>query len=76
MVAGIIVPVVADELTIARRRRRRTAAVIFGGPALHLAGDALFKWTVFAPWSWSRAVAIAVLAVTHHVVAQAMGSAA
>jgi hypothetical protein len=50
--------------------------VILGGPALYLAGNALFQWTLFAHWSWSRAVAIAVLAVTYHVVAQRSGSAA
>jgi low temperature requirement protein LtrA len=72
MVAGIIVPAIADELTIAHPGgdiTAGTAAVILGGPALYLAGTAVFRWTVFAHWSWSRAVAIAVLVVTHHVVA-------
>jgi len=43
--------------------------VILGGPGRYLAGNAAFKWTVFAHWSWLRAVAIAVVAVTHQVVA-------
>jgi low temperature requirement protein LtrA len=65
MVAGIIVPAIADELPIAHPGggvTAGTAAVILGGPARSLAGNAGFKWTVFhpgrghGPWrspSWS-----------------------
>jgi low temperature requirement protein LtrA len=62
MVAGIIATAVADELTFAHPGgdvTAGTAAVILGGPDRYLAGNAAFKWTVFAHWSWSRAVAIA-----------------
>ena len=69
MVAGIIVTAVADELTIAHpggHTSAATAAVILGGPALFLAGHALFKWAVSTvcrspvswrssrSWRWSR----------------------
>ena len=66
MVAGIIARAVADELPIAHPGgdvTAGTAAVILGGPALYLAGNALFKCTVCShpgrghgPWrspSWS-----------------------
>jgi len=49
IVAGIIVCAVADELTL-RDPQQRTdvvgAAVLLGGPALYLIGNALFKKTV------------------------------
>jgi low temperature requirement protein LtrA len=47
MVAGILVTAVADELAIAHPDGPGTgafAAVALGGPALYLAGHALFKW--------------------------------
>jgi low temperature requirement protein LtrA len=62
---GIIVPAIADELTIAHPGgdvTAGTATVILGGPALYLAGNAASKWTCshtgrgHGPWrspSWS-----------------------
>ncbi len=49
IVAGIIVCAVADELTLRHPQQRTdviTAAVLIGGPALYLLGNALFKKTV------------------------------
>lgn len=49
IVAGIIVCAVADELTLRDPRQRSdavTGAVLLGGPALYLLGNALFKKTV------------------------------
>jgi low temperature requirement protein LtrA len=66
MVAGIIVTAVADELVIAHpggHLSAATTAVTLGGPALFLAGHALFKHTVFDHPSWPRMIAIAALVV-------------
>jgi low temperature requirement protein LtrA len=66
MVAGIILVAVADDLTVAHPGgpgRLGATAVILGGPALFLAGHALFKWTVFGVVSVPRVVAIVALAV-------------
>ena len=49
IVAGIIVSAVADELTLGHPHATITlasAAVLLGGPALYLLGNALFKQTV------------------------------
>jgi low temperature requirement protein LtrA len=49
IVAGIIVCAVADELTLRHPTQRTNtiaAAVLLGGPALYLLGNALFKKTV------------------------------
>jgi low temperature requirement protein LtrA len=65
MVAGIIVTAVADELTIAHPGGRTLAAtttVILGGPALFLAGHALYKWALARRVFASRVVAIVALA--------------
>ena len=65
MVAGIIVSAVGDELTIAHPTGETglaTMAAILGGPALFLAGPALFKGAVFGVASASRPVAIVALA--------------
>jgi low temperature requirement protein LtrA len=65
MVAGIIVTAVANELTIAHADGQAgagTAAVILGGPALFLAGHALFKRSLSGRLYTSRLVAILVLA--------------
>ncbi len=65
MVAGVIVAAVADELTIAHPEGHVQPAValaVLGGPALFLAGHALFKRAVFGVVSVSRLVAIGVLA--------------
>ena len=66
MVAGIIVAAVGDELTIAHPGGHVTAsaaAVVLGGPALFLAGHAMFKWTVFAHLAVPRLLAILALGV-------------
>lgn len=66
MVAGIIVCAVGDELTIAHpggHTDLAVAAVLLGGPALFLAGHALFKRAVFGVLSAPRLIAIAALAV-------------
>ena len=46
IVGGIIVSAVADELILVHPGHAETmgAAVILGGPALYLLGNALFKW--------------------------------
>lgn len=65
MVAGIIVTAVGDELTIAHPLSPASAvttAVVLGGPALFLAGHALFKWAVFGHVSVPRVLAIIALA--------------
>lgn len=65
MVAGIIVAAVAIELTISHPLKHgtvATAAVSLGGPALYLAGHALFKWAISGRRPWSRVIAIAALA--------------
>lgn len=65
MVAGIIVTAAADELVIAHpegHTATATIAVVLGGPALFLAGHALFKWVVGGQWTLSRWVAIGALA--------------
>ena len=64
MVAGIIAVAAADELTVAHPGERGTLASValtLGGPALFLAGHALFKWAVFGVLSWPRGVAVAAL---------------
>jgi low temperature requirement protein LtrA len=64
LVAGIIVTAVGDELVINHPIGQAdvgTIATVLGGPALFLAGHALFKYTVFGVMSWSRLVAIALL---------------
>ncbi|MCW3065516.1 MAG: low temperature requirement protein [Solirubrobacterales bacterium] len=66
MVGGVIVVAVAIDRTIAHpggTTSAATAAVVLGGPALYLAGNAMFKRTVSGGWPPSRAVAIAALAV-------------
>jgi low temperature requirement protein LtrA len=65
MVAGIIVAAVADELTIGHPTgdaSAATTAAILAGPALFLAGHALFKWAVFGRVSVVRLAAIGALA--------------
>jgi low temperature requirement protein LtrA len=64
MVAGIIVTAVGDELTIAHptgHTDTATAVTVLGGPALFLAGHALFKFVLFNRMSMPRLLAIAVL---------------
>ena len=65
MVAGIIVAAVGDELAIEHPgggARLAVSAVILGGPALYLAGHALFKRAVFGTVSVPRITAVALLA--------------
>jgi low temperature requirement protein LtrA len=66
MVAGIIVAAVGDELIISHASGHSsgaTIATVLGGPALFLAGHALFKRAVFGGISIPRLVAIAALVV-------------
>jgi low temperature requirement protein LtrA len=66
MVAGIIAIAAADELTVGHPGDHGTAASValaLGGPALFLAGHALFKRAVFEELPWPHLIAIAVLAV-------------
>jgi low temperature requirement protein LtrA len=65
MVAGIIAAAAADELTIAHPSNGATVAttaVILGGPALYLAGNALFMGALWEHVPLSRLVAICALA--------------
>ena len=64
MVTGIIVTAVGDELVIAHplgHADPATVATVLGGPALFIAGHALFKFTVFGVVSVPRLVAIALI---------------
>ncbi|MEV7232332.1 low temperature requirement protein A [Polymorphospora sp. NPDC051019] len=64
IVAGVIVTAVGDKLTLAGPTGRSDLAVVvtvLGGPALFLAGHALFKRVVFGHPSRDRLVAVAVL---------------
>ena len=66
IVAGIIVTAVGDELAIAHplgHASPETVVTVLGGPALFLAGHALFKRVVFGIWSVPRLVAIVLLAI-------------
>jgi low temperature requirement protein LtrA len=65
MVAGIIVAAVGDELVIAHplgHAELPAIVAVLGGPALFLAGHALFKFLVFGAISVARLVAIGLLA--------------
>jgi low temperature requirement protein LtrA len=66
IVAGVIVTAVADELTIAHPGGHGSAVVAataLGGPALFLAGHALFKYVIFGRLSVPRLAGVVVLAV-------------
>jgi low temperature requirement protein LtrA len=66
LIAGIIVSAVADELVVAHPDGHvtgGTAAVVIGGPALFVAGHALFKRAVFGHFTNARLLALAALAV-------------
>ena len=70
MIAGIIVTAVGDELAIAHPLGHAdpgTVVTVLGGPALFLAGHALFKWTVFGVVSAPRLAAIVALGVVGFV---------
>jgi low temperature requirement protein LtrA len=65
MVAGVIVTAVADELIIAHPESHgdlATMATTLGGPALFLAGHALYRWAVIGRVAVSHVVAVVVLA--------------
>ncbi|MFC4050338.1 low temperature requirement protein A [Actinomadura syzygii] len=65
MVAGIIVGAVADEKVLAHpggHLGTAFAVVALGGPALFVAGQALFKRVVFGGFTRARVVSILVLA--------------
>jgi low temperature requirement protein LtrA len=65
MVAGVIVVAAADELTLAHPTDdvdTATAATILLGPALFLAGAALFKRALWGAWSRVRTGALVALA--------------
>jgi low temperature requirement protein LtrA len=65
MVAGIIVAAVGDELAIADPSSAASlaaSATVLGGPALFLAGHALFKWAMFKRLSVPRLGALVLLA--------------
>lgn len=64
MIAGIVVTAVGDELQIAHPLGHATpeaTIALLGGPALFLAGHALFKYFVFGVVSIPRLVAVALL---------------
>jgi low temperature requirement protein LtrA len=64
IVAGVIVTAVGDELAIAHplgQASPEIVATVLGGPALFLAGHALFKRAIFGAYSMSRLAAIAAL---------------
>jgi low temperature requirement protein LtrA len=64
MVAGIVVTAVGQELVIAHplgHTRPAWTTVILGGPALFLAGRALFEYTVFARVSHDRPIGLLAL---------------
>jgi low temperature requirement protein LtrA len=66
MVAGVIVLAVADDLAVAHpggHARGALTAAVLGGPALFLAGHALFKRAMFGVLSAPRLAAIAALAL-------------
>ena len=65
MVAGIVVLSVGDELVIEHpfgHTQPAWIAVILGGPALFLAGRAIFEYTVFGRVSRSRLIGVLLLA--------------
>ena len=64
IIAGIVVTAVGDELQIAHplgHASPETLLALLAGPALFLAGHALFKYFVFNVVSWPRLVAILLL---------------
>jgi low temperature requirement protein LtrA len=66
MVGGVIVVAVAIELTITYptgTTSTAAAAVILGGPAIYLAGNALFNYSLAGRPPWSRLAGIGVLAL-------------
>lgn len=71
IVAGVIVAAVGDELAIAHPLggiTPGTALTVLGGPALFLAGHAVFQRVVFGGFPAGRLVAVGLLAVAAVVV--------
>ncbi len=65
IVAGVVVSAVGDRLVLASPSTRATpasVATLVGGPALFVAGRALFEYTVFTRTSWTRPAGLAALA--------------
>jgi len=66
MVGGVIVVAVAINWTIAHptgTTSAAAAALILGGPAIYLTGNALFNYSLAGRMPWSRLVGIVLLAV-------------
>jgi low temperature requirement protein LtrA len=65
MVAGVLVTAVGDKLAVSNptgTTAAATAATVLGGPALFVAGHALFKWVLFGLVSTPRLLGVAALA--------------
>jgi low temperature requirement protein LtrA len=65
MIAGIVVTAVGAELVITHplgHTQPASVAVVLGGPALFLAGRAIFEYTVFTRVSRDRPIGLVVLA--------------
>jgi low temperature requirement protein LtrA len=68
LIASILVTTVGNEVVIAHPyepTRAAWLAVLLGGPALFLAGRALFEYVVFGAVSWSRPVGVALLLLAY-----------
>ena len=66
MVAGIVGAAAADELVLAHPNAvgvSSTSWLILGGTDLYIAGHLAFKLTVWGRLSWSRVVALVVIAL-------------
>ena len=76
IVAGIVLVAVGDELVLAHPDDPldpATAAVVFGGPALYILGNLLFKRSVGSRWLKSNIIGILVL-ILLFLVTTALGS--
>jgi low temperature requirement protein LtrA len=73
MVAGVLVTAVGDTLALGdpgAAPALATSVTVLGGPALFLAGHALFKRTLFGFVSWPRLAGVAALAALAPVATQ------
>ncbi|MBV9653882.1 MAG: low temperature requirement protein A [Acetobacteraceae bacterium] len=67
IVAGVIVGAVSDDLVLAHPHEPADAATIavgLGGPALYVAGNLLFKWTIAGRPPLSHLIGLALFACT------------
>lgn len=67
LIGGIIICAVANDLVIAHpdgHLEWKYVAVLYGGPAIYLIGNALFKRIVYGAWPVSHFAGLALLAVT------------